>query len=160
MLLKHTQQLHLIPAPSTWKKIRCWSTQLNFNILMVAHPKVKQQLRLLRKTDRDSTQLMNLWVQNNQWHTGARLQTPHTPLHSSARQWSRLCCSVLGWTLPCWAVSSAQCCCSCLLFPSALGHGQEAVPRWLCDTACLCVTVLGCTAATRADLAVGLLSAS
>lgn len=122
----------------------------------------KTATQTAEKNKQDSTQLMNLWVLNDQWHK-ARLQTSHTSLHSSARQWSRpsLCCyrcETCSWAGRCppWAVSTAQCCCSWLLFPSHLENGQGA-----CIT--LVVTglaVLGCTAATQSDLGVGLFSAS
>lgn len=58
-------QLHLILAPSPWKKICSWSTQLNFNVLMMSHPKVKQQLRLLRKTSR----IVHSWWTCESWMT-------------------------------------------------------------------------------------------
>lgn len=132
MLFNHTlHQLHLIVAPSSWKKICHWSTQLNFNILIIAHPKVKQQLRLLRKTIRNGTH-EPVSLEGPVTHRSS-LQTSHTSLQSSAiHLLLRMQEVFLGWTLPILAGSTALLL-QLLAFPSPL----EDVSHWSCDTACV-----------------------
>lgn len=134
-----TLQLHLILAPSSWKKICSWSTQLNFNVLMMSHPKVKQQLRLLRKTSRT----VHSWWTCEFWPVTQSSLTNLSHIPPFISQTVKLSITVLlqmwdmflGWTLPTLGSQHCPVLLQLVAFPQSSGEWAGSMYHAGCDWA-------------------------